>query len=470
MERAVIRLALHQPLVEQLVPHVQAAAPNEEGAFCLLRSGQGIEDLRLLATDALLPGPTDWELQHPDQLRPSAVYCSRAISHAINHNAGLLFVHSHPDPRFPVGLSPTDVNAIHALGEEFARLIDGPFGAIVISPNGWAGVLWTPAGLVHIDRIWSVGRNLQLLSPPQPGKDSPLDARQRDALGIIHDRVRILRVGVVGAGGLGSPMAEQVVRMGAREALLVDPDRLDTPSNVRRVLGSTVRDMERHPPPFKVDIVGDHLESLGFDVVVRRIPADVRTERAYRALLDMDVVLNGTDTHGSRAMVNELASTYLLPVIDVGVRVSARGDARLAGLVAEVRVLTPTTPCLWCRGTINADMIRIENLPAAEREQLRREGYAPDTMGAPVPSVMALTMLGSSMATCALLTLLSEDGAVVPPGYIMDGFHGDAFFLPPHDPADGCRCQRRLGLGDTSPPGFLVDQATEPVMSQREGR
>ena len=140
-----IRLAVHQPVVDALLPHLQAAAPDEEGAFCLLREGRGIKDLRLLAVDVLLPGPEDWDIQNA-QLQPGAVYCSRAISHAINEGAGLLFVHSHPDPRFPVGLSPTDVSAVQALGQEFQHLIDGPFGAIVVSPNGWAGVLWTVVG------------------------------------------------------------------------------------------------------------------------------------------------------------------------------------------------------------------------------------------------------------------------------------------------------------------------------------
>jgi molybdopterin/thiamine biosynthesis adenylyltransferase len=67
-----------------------------------------------------------------------------------------------------------------------------------------------------------------------------LDARQRDALGGVHDQLRHLSVGVVGCAGLGSPVAEQLVRMGVAEIVIVDPDVLDTESNVRRVFGSTL--------------------------------------------------------------------------------------------------------------------------------------------------------------------------------------------------------------------------------------
>jgi hypothetical protein len=189
---------------------------------------------------------------------------------------------------------------------------------------------------------------------------------------------------------------------------------------------------------------------------VKRIHGDVRTERVFRTLLDADVILNATDTHGSRAVVNEFASTYLLPVIDVGVRVGSKVNHLLTGLVAEIRIMTPTTPCLWCRKTIDADVIRAENLPEQERRQEEKEGYVVRGVGDPVPSVVALTVLGSGLSTCALLTLLSEEGEVVPSGYLVDGFLGDAHETKPKLPIPGCRCQHRIGLGDSAAPPFIA--------------
>ena len=79
---------------------------------------------------------------------------------------------------------------------------------------------------------------------------------------------------------------------------------------------------------------------------MRRIHGDVRFEDVFRILLDADAIICATDTHGSRAIVNELASPYMLPVIDLGVRVGSKKNGDLTGLLAEVRILTPTTPCL----------------------------------------------------------------------------------------------------------------------------
>jgi hypothetical protein len=243
--------------------------------------------------------------------------------------------------------------------------------------------------------------------------------------------------------------------MGVGEIILVDHDRLDTPSNVRRVFGSTMADLREDPSPPKVEVVGNHLDKIGLGVPIRRVLGDVRTEAVFRTLLDADVVLCGTDTHGSRAVLNDLASAYLLPVIDVGVRVGAKAGGVLTGLLAEVRVLTPTTPCLWCRRIISGDVIRAENLPDAERAQLKREGYVLGGVGDPAPSVIALTVLGSGLATCALLAILSDDGEVASDGYWVDGFLGDARDTGTEQPIPSCRCRAVLGHGDAASPVFV---------------
>ncbi len=450
-----IRLAIPQDLVEALNQHLARYAPLEAGAFCLLREGRGTRDLRLLATE-LLPLEADaCELQGDGVLRPTAQYISAAVSRAITARSGLLFVHSHPNPAFPPGLSLVDREAFMALASTLAPMLDGPFAAAVVHPRGWSGVLWRNEGLQPIGGIVGVGQNLRFLSPANTIADSPSDTRQRDALGVVQDRIRTLTVAVVGCGGLGSPMAEQLARMGVAELVLVDHDVLDTPSNVRRVFGSTMAHLRIAPPPPKVDVLGDHLERLGLGVPIRRVHGDVRTEKVFRALLDTDIVLSGTDTHGSRAVINDLASAYLLPVIDVGVRIGTKQTGVLAGLLAEIRVLTPTTPCLWCRGVISGDMIRTENLPDDERHWLMQEGYLMGTAGEPAPSVVALTVLGSGLATCALLAILSDEGEVASHGYWVDGFLGDAHDTSPNKPVSSCRCRSILGLGDSASPPFI---------------
>lgn len=456
-----IRLAFLETAANSLSEHFAASAPVEEGAFCLLSWGRGARGIRLLVTEVILPPPGVWEVQDAARLRPSAQWISAAVSRAIEARAGLLFIHSHPDPHFPTSFSPSDLYAFENLARTLAPLLDGPFAAVVAHPHGWSGVVWAGVSLKPIDRIFSVGRTLRFLSSVPRSEDSELDRRQRDALGVVQDRLRVASIGVVGCGGLGSPAAEQLVRMGVGEVVLIDYDFLDTLSNVRRVFGSRMSDLQRRPPSAKVRVVGRHLKGMGLSVPVRLVRGDVRTESVFRELLDTDVVLMGTDTHGSRAVVNDLASAYLLPVIDTGVRVGSRAGGILCGLLAEVRVLTPVTPCLWCRRAIDGDVIRTENLPEDERKRLQREGYVVHGVGDPAPSVVALTTLGSGLMTCALLGLLAEEGDVAPHGYWLDGFLGDSHEVGPAEPLSDCWCRSRLGKGDAAAPPLLPRRPRE---------
>jgi molybdopterin/thiamine biosynthesis adenylyltransferase len=451
------RLAINQRTYEELMSHLAESGTKEQGAFCLLHEGKGESGSRLLATKLILPPSGAWEHQGVGSLRPSAQWISAVISKAIQAHSGLLFVHSHPKPAFPVGLSSVDVSSFISLAKTLAPMLEGPFAAAIVHPKGWSGVVWETGKLVPFDKIVSVGRTLCLLDPAPEMQQTKIDSRQRDALGVVHDRLRTLSVAVVGCGGLGSPIAEQLARMGVAEIILVDHDSLDTESNVRRVFGSTTADFHLTVPPPKVDVVGRHLEQLGLGVNIQRVNGDVRTEVVFRTLLDADVVINGTDTHGSRAIINELASTYLLPVIDAGVRVSAKTSNCLCGLFADIRILTPDTPCLWCRNIIDPDVIRAENLPEDERRKLQKEGYVVGGIGETVPSVAALTVLGSGLATFALLALLSEEGKVAPSSYCVDGFLGDSHENKPKEPVVGCRCRQNIGRGDLAAPPFMVE-------------
>ena len=455
------RLVLVQPDTTEVADILRRAEPRESGAFLLLHEGRGATGRRLLATDPIFPPEDAWESQERHQLRPSSRWISAAVSKAVTEHAGLLFIHSHPAPDHPVGFSPTDRSAIGSLARTIGPILEGPFGAAVVHPEGWAAVVAEDDQLVPVERITSIGRALRVLGPVEHASysteaDPPgIDDRQRDALGTVHDLLRQLAVAVVGVGGLGSPIAEQLVRMGTGSVALADHDVLDTSSNVRRVIGSTMSDLRATVAPPKVDVVGRHLDQLGLGSPVRRVRGDVRSEPVFRQILDADVVICATDNHASRAMINELASGYLLPVIDVGVQAGAKKNAGLAALVAEICVLTPVTPCLWCRKRISADIIRAENLPAGQRDKLIREGYLAGGVGTPAPSVMALTALGAGLATCALLALLSPEGDVCPSGYWVDGLMGDGAETQPTEPVSTCRCRQRIGVGDSQPPPFL---------------
>jgi molybdopterin-synthase adenylyltransferase len=367
---------------------------------------------------------------------------------AINSRSGLLFVHSHPDPAQPPGLSPRDRRSLQILSDTMAPIIRRPFGVVAVHPAGWSGELIVDRHLVSIDRATALGRTLEFLEVIPEAPTEARDDRQQRMLGRAHPWLRRLQVGIVGAGGIGSPLAETVTRMGVAVAALFDRDVIDDPSGIRRIFGSSMPDIRETTPPRKVDVVGRHLEQLQLGVEVRRFHGDVRSADIARELLDCDVVLCGTDSHGSRAVLNDLAVAYGLPLIDVGVRAGVDDAGSLAQLVSEVRCVTWDTPCLWCRDVLDGRVIREENLPPDERAQLVREGYAVGRTGSPEPSSAALTVLAAGQAACALLGLLSDRGADAPSAYLVDALNPFLRVGPLDGPRADCRCRALAGRAD----------------------
>lgn len=197
------RLTLLQIDVDEIADILSASAPLEDDCFLLLREGMGAKGRRLLAVDPIFAPEDGWEVQGRGQLRPSARWISAVISRAVSAQAGLLFVHSHPDPAHPIGFSPTDLSSILTLAETIGPILDGPFGAAVVHPAGWVAAVSEDAELHPVDRVLSVGRTLRILSPPdskprrRAGDMRDLDDRQRDALGAVHDILGDLDVAVV---------------------------------------------------------------------------------------------------------------------------------------------------------------------------------------------------------------------------------------------------------------------------------
>jgi molybdopterin/thiamine biosynthesis adenylyltransferase len=433
-------LAVSQEVSEKLKTEILDAAPLEGGAFCRLRAVDRDGVARFVLGD-LIESAEPWAAQREDLLTPSGKRISAAVSIATAENCGLGFVHSHPSG--PAALSGLDRETTSRLGETIGELIDGPFASVVVSPGGWAGALTDGARLIPFDRIAIVGRSVQLVKGSRVSVDRQLDDRQIRALGEDSQTLlRALRVAVVGVGGLGSPIAETLVRMGVGEVRLVDDDKLDTVSNARRIFGIRRRDVDTSSPRNKAEVVAGSLGGLGLGAEVVPIVGDIRDPAIQARLLDVDVLMSGTDTQSSRAALTELAVRGALPLIDVGVRVGVRGQSQLDALRFERRLQVPGGPCLWCWRTLDAERVRLELMPEADRDRLIQEGYVTGGVDGPVPSVAALTVAAAGAATSALLGMLCGALDTSPLGAGVDALTLEVVPFDQQRPDPDCICSR----------------------------
>ena len=330
-------------------------------------------------------------------------------------------------------------------------MLESPFVSMVWTPNGIEGMVFTEVDLnvrtAKIGRIETSGQGSIILLSASSHKQvqEELDDRQIRAIGALGNlKLRELSVAIIGCGGTGSPLAEQVARMGVKELTLIDPDILDSASNLRRVVGSRKGDLGLKTS--KAEIVGRNIRSVGLELEVKVLPLDVRTFEATKTIIDSDVVITTTDTHSSRSWINQIAYQYSLPVIDVGVKVGISRSGVVSGMPADVRILLSDTGCLWCRRVLNSDLIRAENLPKDERIELAAEGYIQGVLE-PQASLTPLNFFASSVALLSLLRLYSSDDSAAA-SFIADGWeHYFAENSSAIDPLCVCSSWRRLGDG-----------------------
>jgi len=374
-----------------------------ESAWVLLARRVGVlgEDFTLLVREVVAVPSEAYETRTENRLSITTAGWLSTFARADAEDCVPLFVHTHPGAG--AQHSPLDLR----LDEDLARVADlrleqGTYGSVILGGTSekpaFAGrVTGRDTTWIGIDRIRVVGQRLTLYvhdgTPPLPLFDRQIRAFGEEGQRLLSQ----LRVGVVGVGGTGSAAVEQLVRLGVRHMVLIDPQTLAA-TNVTRVYGSTLADIERP----KVVIAATHAEATGLSPTIAAIRGSVLDEDTMKALQNCDVVIGCTDDHASRLVLTRLPQALLQLLVDCGVVLDSRAGA-LFDIFARVSVVTPTTACLVCMGDVDPTRAGLEALTDEQRESLVREGYAPE-LGDPDPSVITFTTIAASLAVNELLS------------------------------------------------------------------
>jgi adenylyltransferase/sulfurtransferase len=108
------------------------------------------------------------------------------------------------------------------------------------------------------------------------------------------------RVLLIGAGGLGCPLAQYLAAAGVGTIGIIDFDRVDA-SNLQRQILYTTADIGRP----KVDVARERIEAMNPDVEVHTHAVALTSENALKLLADYDVVVDGTDNFPTRYLSND---------------------------------------------------------------------------------------------------------------------------------------------------------------------
>ncbi len=261
----------------------------------------------------------------------------------------------------PVGSAPlTDRNRTHQNRTDYQTasldLDSSPWSSIAVEMNGEPPEIAIPASAPDL-----------------------MFARQTIFGETAQQQLGQLTVALVGCGGIGSIVAETLGRLGVKNWILVDPDRLEG-VNLNRMPAATIQMVEEGW--YKVDYI-DHLihQIYPREASVRAIPHALAQPpgtgiaNAASDIATADLIVVATDNHSSRQIAQEIALKYLRPLVCLGTHIDVKPDGTPR---MYARVTVPPLGggwCLMCGNIINLQRAALESAPVEIDRLVTTAGY-----------------------------------------------------------------------------------------------
>ncbi len=366
--------------------------PNvERAAYLLCRPVDTASQVRLIVREVLPVEDSDILESSSHHMKIAPQSFIRVMKRADETKSCFVFVHSHPDG-YPEHTSQDNAEESKLFSTAYIRIrTAGVHGSLIFRQSGIsAGRVWFNNGsFAPIERIRVIGKQFRFTFPNRQDEAIPefFDRQVRVFDKDVQLLLKRLHLGIVGVGGVGSCVAEQLVRLGVGSLLIADGEKFEA-SNVNRVYGSRVVDADIA----KVKITERLAADIGLGTRVDVIPKSITFESALSAFRDCDMIFGCTDDEFGRSLLTRFAIYYGVPVFDMGVKIDSENES-IRSIQGRVTTLMPGTACLNCRGRISSERIRAESKRAVNPEEataLEGEGYIPE-LDDPAPAVIAFT-------------------------------------------------------------------------------
>lgn len=332
----------------------------------------------------------------------------------------LIDVHTHPFGAEGVSFSGVDdkdeKDFLKFLTKHFDDL---NYASIVFSQTEYSARVWSmnkgkPAYKYALIKTQTAPENIKSTDFKKEGfydfdSNDLLDKEgyfDRSVLALGLNTMRLMtrnqKITIVGVGGLGSVIAENLVHLGFQQINLIDNDVIEL-SNLNRIVGAYFSDAQEKT--FKVDAIKRHLININPNIEVNAFRNNIYDGEVEKIIATSDWILLATDNHSSRYKTQELSIKYFVPLISVGVNITVR-DSEITDMSGEViTARVGDSICLNCLGRINQTKVHFDLLPdEAIKVKLVDRGYI---SGNDIKEP-AVKTLNSFLANIAVETLINQ--------------------------------------------------------------
>lgn len=327
----------------------------------------------------------------------------------------LVKVHSHPGgyPEFSEIDDVSDAELLPTIRSWVEA--DIPHASAVMLPDGsmFGRYMWRDSEFHALDLINVVGPDLKFWWHGDmlgSGSDLAFAASQDQAFGDgTTRRLRRLRVGVIGASGTGSPVIEQLMRLGVGTIVPIDDDFIED-RNLNRILFATASHAEHKTK--KVIACAEDAERIGLGTTIIPITREISDPEALRAISLCDIVFGCVDTASGRFILNLAATYYNLAYFDLGILLDAtqegEGRGKIKDVLGTVHFLIPGRSSLLSRGVFTMADVAAEELHKRDPQAAAQQVQDKYIKGLRVrrPAVVSVNMFAAALAVNDLLARL----------------------------------------------------------------
>jgi hypothetical protein len=210
-----------------------------------------------------------------------------------------------------------------------------------------------------------------------------------------QDRIAATTVAIVGLGGLGSHVAQQLAYLGVVRYALIDDDQI-TESSLNRVVGARADDVALKTT--KVRSAERLIRSVQPGAVIELVETPLTrnaSDSAGTMVRTADVVFGALDRELPRLILTDLCSSAHITYFDLATDTGGEDDDWYGGRV----VYSHGTGCLSCLGLLDQRLIRLEQMTEAELETERRlYGLSGELLPGSGPAVVSVNGVVASIA------------------------------------------------------------------------
>lgn len=395
------KLSISKKKHEILFNHLFPGDNKEAVSIILCGRNEHDNECKLSINDIIIIPYANYSIQTDHKVKWSTSLVENALKTALKKNLAIFKIHSHPTGLKDFSMLDDESD------KEFFDSIYGWFdsnaihGSLIMLPEGEIiGRIVTPdLNFKNIDRISLVSDTISIWDSNSIKINKDIDLRTIQSFGLgTVELLKKLKVGVVGCSGTGSPLIAQLVRLGVGEFVLIDPDKMEI-KNLNRIYYSTLSDAQRNIP--KVNVIKDRITEIGLGTRVTTYNVNLYDSiKAIKSLSMCDIIFGCVDSIDGRHLLNLISTFYVIPYIDLGIKLIADGKGNIESISGAIHYILPGQGSLLSRGVYTSEGLRAAGLLRTNPEQYqddKKHGYI-ENVDVESPAVISINTQVSSIA------------------------------------------------------------------------